>query len=160
LINPTVYTSQPHNFSVQQGDSVAVTVTFTPPAEETYNGIILIQNNTAVPNFFVRVEGSGTTMSVHQPDEGVVPAEFSLAQNYPNPFNPSTEIRFGLPISAKVKVTVFNVLGQEIATIANRQFDAGYHSVMWDASSMPSGIYFYRLEAGSFTDMKKMVLMK
>jgi len=164
LFNPVpiaaVYSASPTNFSVGQGDSVEVVVNFHPAAEQAYNGAMGMLNNTATSPYLVRVEGSGTTLSVHHPDQGLPPTEFTLTQNYPNPFNPSTEISFGLPVSSRVTLTIYNVLGQEVATIANQQFDAGYHTVVWDATAMPSGIYFYRLSAGSFTDLRKMVLMK
>jgi len=164
LFNPVpispMYSASPIDFSVGQGDSVEVHVNFHPAAEQAYNGALGMMNNTAVSPYLVRVEGSGTTQSVHHPEPGTLPGEFSLTQNYPNPFNPSTEISFGLPVSSNVTLTIYNVLGQEVATIANQQFDAGYHTVVWDAGNMPSGIYFYRLSAGSFTDLKKMVLMK
>jgi hypothetical protein len=89
-----------------------------------------------------------------------VPKEFSLAQNYPNPFNPSTRIEFSLPQAAHVTLKIFNVLGEEIATLISGQVTAGQHVQEWKAANISSGIYFYRLQAGSFTDTKKLVLLK
>ena len=89
-----------------------------------------------------------------------VPTGYTLAQNYPNPFNPETEIAFGLPENADVILTVYNVLGQVVTELVNGQMDAGYHTVMWDASQMPSGVYFYALQAEGFSATKRMVLMK
>jgi len=89
-----------------------------------------------------------------------VPDVFQLNQNYPNPFNPSTLIEFTLPNSSNVDLKVFNVLGQEVATLAHGVLAAGQHSVTFNAKNLSSGIYFYRLNAGSRVDIKKMVLMK
>ncbi len=85
---------------------------------------------------------------------------FRLSQNYPNPFNPSTTIAFSLPTASPVKLSVFNVLGQEVAVLANSQFSQGEHTVTFDASSLSSGLYFYRIEAGSFMATKSMTLIK
>jgi hypothetical protein len=90
----------------------------------------------------------------------VVPREFALFQNYPNPFNPVTEIRFDLPEAARVELKIFNSLGQLVSTLIDENRAAGSHSVSWDASGVASGVYIYQLRAGSFTDSKKMVLMK
>ncbi|MCX6641306.1 MAG: T9SS type A sorting domain-containing protein [bacterium] len=89
-----------------------------------------------------------------------VPTEYSLGQNYPNPFNPLTSINFKLPQAGLVKLTVFDVMGREVAKLVNGLREAGAHSVTFDASGLASGIYLYKLEAGSFTDVQKMVLLK
>lgn len=89
-----------------------------------------------------------------------VARDFQLAQNYPNPFNPSTSIAFSLGKAGAVKLQVFNALGQKVATLVNGKMPAGQHSVIWDAINAPSGIYFYRLEAGVFSQTRKMVLIR
>ncbi len=89
-----------------------------------------------------------------------IPIEFSLSQNYPNPFNPSTIIRFSMPEESFVTIKVFNTLGEEITILINENIIAGNYEVEFDASKLPSGIYLYRLRAGSFVETKKMVLMK
>ncbi len=89
-----------------------------------------------------------------------VPAKFALEQNYPNPFNPSTIINYQLPIDNYVTLKVYDVIGQEVATLVNEMQDAGYKSVTWDASNVPSGIYLLRLNAGGFVEVKKLLLMK
>lgn len=88
------------------------------------------------------------------------PVEFTLAQNYPNPFNPTTTIGFGIQKQSNVKITVLNVIGEEVAIVLNEVKEAGYHQVEFNARNLPSGVYFYTLQAGSFTDTKKMILTK
>jgi hypothetical protein len=88
------------------------------------------------------------------------PVQFELAQNYPNPFNPSTTIKFSIPQSSNVTLKVFNALGQEISTLVDQNLEAGSHTINFDASQLNSGIYFYRLEAGMFNEVRKMTLIK
>jgi len=95
----------------------------------------------------------------HSGDESL-PTEFSLGQNYPNPFNPITDISFSLPVASHVKLEIFNVMGQKVATVVDRHLEAGNHSVTWDGSQGASGVYLYRLTAGDFVESKKMVLLK
>ncbi len=90
----------------------------------------------------------------------VHPTDYTLYQNYPNPFNPSTTIRFSIPEESFVTLKVFNSLGEEITTLINENIIAGNYEVEFDAADLPSGIYFYRLQTGSFVETKKMVLMK
>jgi hypothetical protein len=89
-----------------------------------------------------------------------VPREYKLSQNYPNPFNPSTKIDYSIPVSGMVKVTVFNSLGQAVKVLVNEVRDAGSYSLIFDGSNLSSGIYYYRIDAGSFVDTKKMILVK
>jgi hypothetical protein len=88
------------------------------------------------------------------------PIHYQLDQNYPNPFNPSTTIRFGLPQRSYVNLAVFNALGQEVARLVNSEMSAGYHVVRFDGSALSSGMYFYRIQAGSFTATKQFILLK
>jgi hypothetical protein len=88
------------------------------------------------------------------------PQEFHLDQNYPNPFNPITTIRYGLPIHSHVTLTVFNTLGQQVAVLQNGEQDAGFHEVRFDGANLPSGVYFYRMQAGSTVETKKLLLVK
>ena len=87
-------------------------------------------------------------------------SDFSLDQNYPNPFNPRTAIQFRLPERAFVNLQVFNAAGQAVATLVSAQLGAGTHRVDWVASRMPSGMYLCRLQAGKFTQSRKMILVK
>jgi hypothetical protein len=89
-----------------------------------------------------------------------IPKEFSISQNYPNPFNPSTRIKFGLPKSCFVSISLHNMIGQFITTIFEGDLKAGYHETLFNASSYPSGIYFYTIKAGDFKKTMKMMLIK
>jgi hypothetical protein len=94
-----------------------------------------------------------------------VPTAYALYQNYPNPFNPETDIRYQIPEGGQVQLTVYNVLGQTITTLVDGYRAAGSYTVRWFGSDqsgrgLGSGIYFYRLQAGDFSETRKMVLMK
>jgi hypothetical protein len=92
--------------------------------------------------------------------QSVVPSAFSLGQNYPNPFNPKTDFRFQIPDWGLVTLRVYDVLGREMATIVNEELPSGIYRRTWDASRMASGVYFYRLTSGTFSDTRKLLLMK
>ncbi len=89
-----------------------------------------------------------------------LPQGFALAQNYPNPFNPTTTINFSVGKASNVKLTVYNLLGQKVATLLDNRMDPGTYAVQFDARNFASGVYFYRLQAGDFTSSKKMLLLK
>ncbi|RKY90989.1 MAG: hypothetical protein DRQ01_08365, partial [Ignavibacteriae bacterium] len=93
-------------------------------------------------------------------DENVLPSEYSLSQNYPNPFNPGTVINFSIPNSSFVTIKIYDVLGNEVVTLVSNQYSIGNYEVVFNASSLPSGIYFYQLRAEDFVKTKKMVLIK
>ena len=94
-------------------------------------------------------------------DKNIIPQKFSLEQNYPNPFNPTTIIRYGIPAAERVTLKVFNILGKEMATLVNSELKvAGAYQVEFNASRLPSGVYFYRLEAGKNVSSKKLILIK
>jgi sugar lactone lactonase YvrE len=95
-----------------------------------------------------------------EPVSSEIPNEFLLLQNYPNPFNPVTNIEFSIPKNSSVKITVYNSSGKEIETIVNGELSAGTYNVDWNASKYPSGVYFYKLTAGSFINTKKMIFVK
>ena len=96
-----------------------------------------------------------------------IPDNFSLSQNYPNPFNPVTNIKFKIPLchsgesrNPLVSLKVYDILGKEVKTLVNEILQAGTYSVRFDAGDLPSGVYFYRLKAGDFSETKKMLLIK
>ncbi len=100
-----------------------------------------------------------TTTGVEEEEVGL-PGLIALSQNYPNPFNPSTTIRFSIPKSAEVNLRIFNLLGEEVATLVSGHRDAGTHTVQWDATGQPSGVFFCRLRAGEFVETRKLVLLR
>ncbi|MCB2230977.1 PKD domain-containing protein [bacterium] len=102
--------------------------------------------------------GMGGTSALAKVAE--LPTEYALAQNYPNPFNPSTTIEFSLPVAGNVSVKVYNIMGQEVAALADGLYGAGTHSLVWNASDKASGVYFYRITTDAFTSTKKMILLK
>jgi hypothetical protein len=90
-----------------------------------------------------------------------IPKEFKLRQNYPNPFNPLTTISFDLPKRLQVSLKIYDLLGREIITLVDdEEISAGSYTRQWNAANMTSGIYFYRLQAGSFTETKKLIFLK
>ena len=103
---------------------------------------------------------SGNSKIQHQPIVNIVPNTYSLSQNYPNPFNPTTDIEYSIPKNANVTLKVYDMLGKEVATLVNKQQDAGTYITTWNASNFSSGVYFYRLTAGSFVQTKRMSLTK
>ena len=103
--------------------------------------------------------GFATAVGVEDEIAGL-PADFYLSQNYPNPFNPVTTIKYELPFKSDVKLVIYNLIGQEVMRWDLQGKPAGIHSVSWDASSVASGIYLYRLVAGNFVETRKMVFIK
>jgi len=108
----------------------------------------------------VAFAGKGIVVANESEEQSQLAASFELNQNYPNPFNPSTKIDFTLPSQSNVTLEVFNVLGQKVATLANGVMSSGKHSVNFDATSFASGMYLYKITAGSFVSSKKMMLIK
>ncbi|MCX6828381.1 MAG: T9SS type A sorting domain-containing protein [candidate division Zixibacteria bacterium] len=107
----------------------------------------------------------GTEKYLDEEDSILIPYNYALFQNFPNPFNPSTSIRFALPKSGKVRLEVFNLLGQKVKTLIDGELEAGYHSVLWDGNdshgkAAATGVYFYKMTAGAFSENRKMLLLK
>ncbi|MBD3403423.1 DUF4397 domain-containing protein [candidate division GN15 bacterium] len=117
-----------------------------------------LPNGTVVA--FPALEGDDEGDALTAMKGGLLPTEYSMAQNYPNPFNPTTIISFALPEAADVQLKIYNVLGQEVTTLVDGRREAGEYQVEWDAGSSPTGVYFYRISAGNFSESKKMVLLK
>ena len=112
--------------------------------------------------FTLQVDGSNA-LSAYL--EGLLPDEFALQQNYPNPFNPGTTLRYALPINGMVTIIIYDMLGREVKTLINQNQNAGYKSVIWNATNdngkpISAGIYLYQIHAGEYMQTKKMVLLK
>ncbi|RMD88645.1 MAG: T9SS C-terminal target domain-containing protein [Calditrichaeota bacterium] len=108
--------------------------------------------------FWYRV--SGLITSVEQIATETIPTEFRLDQNYPNPFNPSTTIRFALPKRSHVSLKLYDLLGREVATLVDEEHEPGEYKVVFEAHGLPSGVYFYRIEAEGFVKTRKLMLLK
>ena len=89
-----------------------------------------------------------------------IPSEYFLSNNFPNPFNPSTTIRYSIPQSTNVTIKVFDILGNEIETLVNKEKPTGTYELTWYAENLPSGIYFYQLKSDNYLETKKMILLK
>ena len=92
--------------------------------------------------------------------EQILPEDYTLMPAYPNPFNPTTTIDFSLPMESSVSVVVYNVEGREVTTLINRNMDAGYHSIRWNAAEISSGVYYVKLIAADYTMTQKLMLIK
>jgi len=135
-------------------------------ATESSGGLPCV--GSATSGAFVNLAGTYTipTLSVGvEDDDNLLPYDWSLAQNYPNPFNPCTEIHFSLREGCAVRLDIFNILGQQVRTLVDRELAAGPHSIEWNGldesgRATATGIYLYRLSAGDFVQSKKMMLLK
>jgi hypothetical protein len=135
--------------SFQQGfDSVVVHYDRPPPTCRDY-GVIYMADNMRV-----------TQLNVSAISEDRLPELFTLEQNYPNPFNPSTSIPFALPTSSRVSLTVYNMLGQRVLTLVDEVKPAGVYEVKFNAVKLSSGMYVYRIQAGDFVAIKKLIFLK
>lgn len=144
------------DFSVLAGESATLLLSGFADPENNMNGsslallAVLASGEVLMPRDATSAGNDGTE----------VPAEFVLEQNYPNPFNPTTQISYAIPETADVTLEVYNVQGQLVAVLVNGQQNAGTHTVSFDANRLSSGMYLYRIQAGSFTAVRKMMLVK
>jgi hypothetical protein len=125
---------------------------------ETFVGISSSINTTVATGFLVDTFFRGTLVSINESLE--TPGLFVLHQNYPNPFNPTTNIKFELPTHSFVSINVYNVLGQLVVTLVNEEKQGGTYNIMFDASHLSSGVYFYRIQTKSFIETKKFILLR
>ncbi len=126
------------------------------------NDVPLVIVNSPMDSIQTSVDEANNMLESNSTDliTGAIPTHYSLAQSYPNPFNLSTTIKYELPNSEFVNISVYDLLGRKMTELVNEDQQAGYHSVIWNAAQMPSGMYFYRIQAGPFTEIKKMTLLK
>jgi predicted secreted protein len=140
-----------------KSDSTGLNVLAYPPAFAATTGSHTLSVTTSGVNLdYVILQKVVTGVGA----ENGLPGSFALEQNYPNPFNPTTTINYSLPKAANAQLIVYNLLGQRVATLVNEQQAAGNHVVQFDAKNLATGVYFYRLEAGSYVACKKMLLLK
>ena len=135
--------------AMPSSDGMAALVIDTRTIDLTAAGQVQVQNEES--NIRLRL----TSGAVH-----ALPTTYALRQNYPNPFNPITQIRYELPKSTSVNLTVFDVLGREVVTLVDEVQEAGYKSAEWNASDKPTGVYFYQLRANGFLDTRKLLLLR
>ncbi|HSD64271.1 MAG TPA: aryl-sulfate sulfotransferase [Ignavibacteriaceae bacterium] len=141
--------------------SVSLSVKFTPEEEGAFFSVIHLRSQTPGQRIAKVINLIGYTDSVYMGINDLNnPVEFSLSQNYPNPFNPVSRIRYSIPKNSFVKLQVFDILGKEIDVLVNKEQAAGNYEVEFNGSNLASGIYFYRINAGKFNSVKKMLLLK
>jgi hypothetical protein len=136
------------------------TVTIAPTAKSIY-GFFVDGNKDSVGGdaIILTFRTAKAPTGVAQRND-LLPSEYQLAQNFPNPFNPKTDIQFSLPRSSRTTLKIYDILGREVATLLDDNLGAGRYTVSFDASSIPSGVYFYRIVASEFSAVKKMMLAK
>jgi hypothetical protein len=137
--------------------SADYTIRFSPDSAGSYSGLLIITSNSPTTPDTVRLSGK---MVLGVQGKSQRPRFFSLHQNYPNPFNPSTVIEYDLPSREYVSLKVYNILGQEVAVLAEGLQEPGYKSVSFENTKLPSDVYIYRLTSGKFIETKKMLLIK
>jgi len=145
------------SFDLASGDSQEIEIAIIMARGDDYLDSVtkLKEKAAAVRNFYFTGE-----LTALEELENIQPSTHVLYQNYPNPFNPRTIINYELRITNEVDLSIYNVLGQKVATLISKKQTAGHHQVEWDASRYASGVYYYVLIAGEFRDVKKMVLIK
>ena len=159
------FSARPSVLTIPQGQLRIDTVRFQPDAAGAFADTLYFHNSSLIDPVKLALSGKGITTGVAQAGEDI-PTAYTLAQNYPNPFNPSTTIRFSIPARSSVHLVISNILGQQVAELANEEFGVGNFERVWNAN-VASGLYFYRLEAVSisdpskrFVEVKKMILLK
>jgi hypothetical protein len=134
--------------------------TTTEQKSYTFNDNIISLNAKQLCYRLKQIDFNGESKYSNIVEVAILPVKFNLSQNYPNPFNPSTMISFTIPHRENVTLDVYNLLGQKVTSIINREMDGGNYDIRYDASSLSAGIYFYTLKAGSYVSTKKMMLIK
>lgn len=153
------FTVVPSSLKIPPAGSGTVIVTFAPLTVGAKTGKVVLLHNAVPAADTLSLFGTGDPATSVR-SEGTVPTEFTVHQNYPNPFNPATAITVELPERAQVKVEVYSLLGTSVAVLKNGMLNAGTHTMVWDASAQPSGVYFYRVMMGNTVITKRMMLLK
>ena len=145
------------------GDSLAADGIFANSWKSPAGGTYYVDLKLKLDTLKFEMNNAGTVvtspLSFVQYESGI-PSKYFLGQNFPNPFNPSTEIQFSLPRKSRVTLTIFDLLGREVATLVSEELSAGSYSTRWDAVGHPSGVYLYRLQSAEFVETKKLLLLR
>jgi hypothetical protein len=157
-------------FQIKEGSTVLASPALAGKTDSTGLDAMSASFSLTAGSHVIALSGAGANIDYVQliketvasgvEQQGDIPLVYALEQNYPNPFNPSTTIKFTLPKTSNVTLTVFNILGQKVATLFDGRMNAGAQVVRFDATMLSSGVYIYRLEAGDFRSQKKMMLLK
>jgi hypothetical protein len=165
-------------FELAPGESYELLIQFSPDSEERKIAHVRFWSNDpdqeefnvfmtgrGVPGVTAKQEAGLDTVGLASEQVVIIPEDYFLSQNYPNPFNPETVIEFGLPKASRTRLEIYDVQGRLVRRLVNGDLAAGIHTVRWDGTDgsgrrVASGVYFYRLEAGSFLQKKQMTLVK
>ncbi|MEJ2051632.1 MAG: T9SS type A sorting domain-containing protein, partial [Calditrichota bacterium] len=152
-------TIQPSQMTIGPTDTVIVAETFSNNTPGNYSCYeIWTAQYFSWPEF--TLWNLSVLTDISTPSTNKIPHKFDLFQNYPNPFNPVTQIRYGIPVSAEVKIEVYNSLGQQVMVLENKYRPAGNHVAVFDGSQLPSGTYFCLFNAGNYHKVMKMIMLK
>lgn len=162
-ISDSRFSTSSNNFSIAPFSYSKISVQFNPDSIKNYQAVLNVFSNVGTKQ--IALTGIGQDNAVSVEEEKIIPLAFSLEQNYPNPFNPATNIQYSISDRQFVSLKVYDILGNEIATLVNGEKSAGRYKIEFSVAqdsrpAISSGIYFYQLQAGSFIQTKKMILMK
>jgi len=152
-------------FVPKEGMRIPIEPTWHDRDASSYQGnIVMSKNNNdnawQTPGVWSHTYTGRYDGDILSTEEEIIATTFELKRNYPNPFNPTTTIQYSLGLAGPTKLMIYDVLGRELVKLVDEYRPAGAHKVTWNASNMPSGVYFYRLESANFTRTQKMILMK
>jgi len=165
VVPPSAVTVSPSACALPAGSTQMVTFSINPrslTSGKVYSCIVIVDSRLGygTTQFKKSMQfGISGTLDVQDASRGI-PGEFALDQNYPNPFNPTTTLRYGLPRRSYVSLVVYNTTGQRVATLVQGEREPGFYEVSFDATDLASGVYFYRLQAGSFLETRKLLLLR
>jgi hypothetical protein len=145
-------------------DSLRLSVVFVPDSVRMFYDTLFIYCNSPSRVVKIALQGKGEKLTIIDYTGNGLPTQFILSQNYPNPFNPTTSISFGLPVKSNVSVKIYDITGRQVATLTDRETAAGFYTIKFDASNLPSGVYMYRMTADNsksvFSETKRFILLK
>jgi hypothetical protein len=144
--------------AIPPGEVVSIPSYFSVRVDSTFPSYFNFKFKISKDGWTCWTDSTNVVVGVEKSE--IFPTAYDLEQNYPNPFNPSTTFRYSIPTQSKVVIKVYDILGNEVATLVNEEKSVGTYELTWDASSLSSGVYFYQLKAGAFVETKKMLLLK